>query len=459
MNKMNKVYDCFIFYNEISLLKYRVEVLKDVVDYFVLVEATRSHVGKPKPLFFQENQHLFKENIIHVVIDDLIENANIENRQQWENETRQRNGILHGLKGIQDNDIIISGDLDEIPDPRTLKYLKNLKGIYNLEQDLYYCNIQHRVVEKWNYCKIMDYYSFCKSGLTFEQIRYTQAEPIPRGGWHLSYFGTPEFIANKIKNFIHQEFNEEKYTDCKKIQDRINNGKDLFDRNNIVIEKVEITTNEYPIYKWYLLQPSGNPLRDYYNNRKTIVSDINEHLETLYTYALECESIFETGVRTVVSSYAFAYALSQNNKTKKSLILNDIVECDTSEISDLCKINNIELKCMWCNNLNLTFTNNVDLTFIDTWHVYGQLKRELNHFKDITNKYIILHDTTVDRVYGESIRLNRDIPLESKQSGIPFEEICQGLGRAVDEFLKSNDDWVIIEEFTHNNGLTILGKR
>lgn len=33
-------------------------------------------------------------------------------------------------------------------------------------------------------------------------------------------------------------------------------------------------------------------------------SDINEHLPTLYEYANKCDSVFETGVRGVVSTYA-----------------------------------------------------------------------------------------------------------------------------------------------------------
>ena len=36
--------------------------------------------------------------------------------------------------------------------------------------------------------------------------------------------------------------------------------------------------------------------------------DIYEHLPTLYKYAKECSKIAEFGVRTVCSSYAFAYA-------------------------------------------------------------------------------------------------------------------------------------------------------
>ena len=39
------VYDCFSFYNELDLLEIRLNVLKDVVDRFVLVEATQTHTG------------------------------------------------------------------------------------------------------------------------------------------------------------------------------------------------------------------------------------------------------------------------------------------------------------------------------------------------------------------------------------------------------------------------------
>ncbi len=49
-----KVYDCFTFYNEFELLELRLRALWDVVDYFVLVEADRTHTNKPKPFYFYE---------------------------------------------------------------------------------------------------------------------------------------------------------------------------------------------------------------------------------------------------------------------------------------------------------------------------------------------------------------------------------------------------------------------
>ena len=86
------------------------------------------------------------------------------------------------------------------------------------------------------------------------------------------------------------------------------------------------------------------------------------------------------------------------------------------------------------NDLELDITDNVDLTFIDTWHVYGQLKRELNKFSKITNKYIIMHDTTVDEIYGETIRMGWNAEEQSIESGIPVEEINKGLWPAIEDF-------------------------
>ena len=186
-------------------------------------------------------------------------------------------------------------------------------------------------------------------------------------------------------------------------------------------------------------------------------SDIMEHLPTLYNYAKECDSVFETGVRGCVSSWAFLYGLLQNN-TQKRLFLNDISECNIRELLEVSKQFNINVTYEWKNNLLLTFNENYDITFIDTWHVYGQLKRELDKFSKITNKYIILHDTTVDEVYGETIRVGWNAENQSKESGIPVEEITKGLGPAVSEFLQNNSDWYLKEKYTNNNGLTILAK-
>ena len=189
-------------------------------------------------------------------------------------------------------------------------------------------------------------------------------------------------------------------------------------------------------------------------------SDINEHLPILFKYASQCESVLELGVRGVISSWALAFGLLNNNKPNMYLFLNDLEECDIKDIYNASKLTDLCIKFKWINDLELTVDRNFDLVFIDTWHVYGQLKRELNKFGKITNKYIIMHDTTIDEWEGETVRSWRTMnPQEqSLNTGIPIEEIIKGLWPAITEYLEENPDWKLKERYTNNNGLTILQK-
>jgi hypothetical protein len=197
-------------------------------------------------------------------------------------------------------------------------------------------------------------------------------------------------------------------------------------------------------------------VKQHYTNLCNTPSDINEHLPTLFEYAKKCESVIELGVRGCISSWAFIHGLLNNNKDTKSILLNDINECDVKPLLEIAKYTDIDIKCEWKNDLDLNITKNVDLTFIDTWHVYGQLKRELEYWNSSVKKYIILHDTTVDEWEGESIRMRDNIQAQSINTGFPINEITRGLWPAIEEFLQTNQDWVLHERYTNNNGLTIL---
>jgi hypothetical protein len=191
----------------------------------------------------------------------------------------------------------------------------------------------------------------------------------------------------------------------------------------------------------------------YYNMCQNY-SNIHEHLPTLKKYADECNSIIQLGYDQGNAIWAFIRAIRNNNK----LLLVDNNPKYILDILDITNKLNLNFSYKWSNYLELEVDETFDLTFIDTWHVYGQMKRELAKFSKITNKYIIMHDTTVDEWYGESIRLGHDIIEESKKSGFPKEEIISGVWPAIIEFLTNNKEWVLHERYTNNNGLTILKK-
>jgi len=167
-------------------------------------------------------------------------------------------------------------------------------------------------------------------------------------------------------------------------------------------------------------------------NKKT---DINEHLPTLKKYAEESNTIVEMGVRSIVSTWAL---LAGNPKQMISYDIKNPSNWNASieEVYKSVEGTNINFKFIEADVLNIKI-DNTDLLFIDTYHVYEQLKRELELHADKVNKYIILHDTTLFGEKGESYGR-------------------KGLWPAVEEFLEINPNWKIKERFTNNNGLTVL---
>ena len=251
-----KIVDCFTFYNEFELLTYRLNVLYEVVDWFVIVEATHTHTGHEKMLYYEENKSMFSkfaDKIIHVVVRNFpykYPNVNCEKGEQWVNERFQRDRIDDGISRIKldKHDVITITDLDEIPDPRLLSTIKENRlmfGIYSLEMDMYYYNLNCRVTgEIWRHPKIITYKAYCELNEPCSQLRFYNCDALASGGWHLSYFGSPDQIQNKIMNFSHQEFNQRQFTDINKIRDRVENGVDLYGRDNPIVH-TPICDNSY----------------------------------------------------------------------------------------------------------------------------------------------------------------------------------------------------------------------
>lgn len=245
-----KIVDCFTFYNELDMLKFRLEYLYNTVDYFVLVEATVTHVGNPKPLFFEENKSMFSkylDKIIHVVVDDMPKPPVLRllkiNNVNWARENHQRKCIRRGIErlSLQDDDLIIISDLDEIPNKSVLKTNK-IDTLYSLVQDLYYYNLTLKQKNKWNQSKICDYKTYKYYNSDAQVIRMIQTSNlIENGGWHFSYFGNIDFIVNKIRNFCHSDWFETLSHD--EIKNKIESGKFLLDSHLTELIRIPIEEN------------------------------------------------------------------------------------------------------------------------------------------------------------------------------------------------------------------------
>jgi beta-1,4-mannosyl-glycoprotein beta-1,4-N-acetylglucosaminyltransferase len=270
-----KIIDSFIFYNEIDLLYYRLSILDEYVDKFILVESTHTFTGDEKPLFYLENKakfNKFNDKIIHIIVTDFPykkPNINYESQQQWENEYYQRNCIKRGLDQLinenylNDEDIILTSDVDEIPNPNILINAKNNTlnfdntTLNRLALDMYYYNLYYRIGEgsNWHGVKLFTYNAYKKINLTFQQMRiweWSNYVPIINdGGWHLSYFGDINFIIKKIVSYSHQEYNNENYLEKNQLIEKIKNGINLLNNTSLVYIPIEDNTNlpyKYDVY-------------------------------------------------------------------------------------------------------------------------------------------------------------------------------------------------------------------
>ena len=207
-----QIYDCFLFYNELEILTIRLHELYDHVDKFVLVESEETFRGNQKPLYYQENKHLFEkfaDKIIHVVVEGHYEAKNKETLwAAWEREFYQRDQIMRGLNAANEKDIIMICDVDEIVRSSTILEIQNMIDLVPPRQFKcivsmltyygYYFNRFDATQTPW-FGPVAVYYENLKkySPCHFRKLR-NRGFPLKNAGWHLSYMGGFERVVNKI---------------------------------------------------------------------------------------------------------------------------------------------------------------------------------------------------------------------------------------------------------------------
>lgn len=223
-----KVYDTFLFYNELDLLELRLNELNDVVDKFVLVESDVTFTGKPKPFYYEQNKGRFakfQDKIIHVKLENIPPTDS-----PWKMEEYQRNAIFQALQECSINDIILLSDVDEIPNVEAIRNFDKTKGISKLQQRMTYYYFNCIADNMWWGAKIGTWKDM--RSLPANDVRaITEAPVIENGGWHFSYVGNMDYIVDKIGAFSHQEYNTEYIKNRDRIADKIAKGEDLFGRN------------------------------------------------------------------------------------------------------------------------------------------------------------------------------------------------------------------------------------
>jgi len=251
-----------MYFDEDLILEIRLNTLNQVVDKFIICEATRDHSGIKKDLKFDIDKFSnFKEKIEYIIVEDIPLNVKSKKKNWHENHIRdqfQRNAIQRGLKNCNPEDWIMISDIDEIPDPKKIKEfdIKNKYACFLQKNYQSKINLLNASNSFWPGTKVCQKKNL-KSPQWLRNIKtkkkpfwkiFSEKQPqlIDNAGWHFSFLKTPDSIVKKIKSYAHQEFNKSEFTNIDKIKNKISKGLDLFERDikyNIV--ELDDTFPEY----------------------------------------------------------------------------------------------------------------------------------------------------------------------------------------------------------------------
>eukprot|EP00941_MAST-03F_sp_MAST-3F-sp1_P004795 g4795.t1 len=228
------------------MLELHLSELFQVVDFFVIAEATTTFQGKRKSFHLQSEiaknpsrwgRFLSKLRIVSV--DDMP--SQCSSKDAWPCEYHQRNSLLRGMPDLRDKDIVIVSDVDEILRPSVVNWLQNcdIPLPVQMNTSFYYYSLRWKKQMSWGHPIVASGHqiqnlsvqgirqNIVKKGGEWERLSVSQ---VSQAGWHFSYFMTTDEIIQKLHSFSHVEYRQGKWDDAVRIKNAVLNGMDLLER-------------------------------------------------------------------------------------------------------------------------------------------------------------------------------------------------------------------------------------
>jgi beta-1,4-mannosyl-glycoprotein beta-1,4-N-acetylglucosaminyltransferase len=199
------IVDCFTLGWELDLLECRLIELDDVVQHFVISEASLTFQGNPKPLHYAEHRERFApwaDKITYLAV-------NLPNDNPWQREYAQRNAMNAVLATFPDDATIMISDVDEIPFPATLHSAPTDQP-WVIDYTTYSMAVDWQLPYEMQCTVVAPNWQARKWGLA-EMRRQRLNVPRRPGGWHFTWLGGAEMIAAKAAAFSHTESSVQDY--------------------------------------------------------------------------------------------------------------------------------------------------------------------------------------------------------------------------------------------------------
>ena len=289
MKNKPKLFDVFLFLNELDLLDLRLKTLYPIVDFFIITEINETFSGKPKSLIFEKNRKRYKEYDKKIIYNPITKKDLLElQKEYWSDyvsdlkksisykhkgkppkylkkslrrEISHRDAAILGFfKLASDEDLILLSDLDEIPNPKTIsKAIKkkfDCPHYFKMDWFLYWIN--NKVSNPWFGTVLFRFKNL--KGNSLDNLRFASPKEqdvpgpiINNGGWHFSYLGGYEAIIYKLKSHPFQGYKVQfaimlDKLKIRRIKNTVKKNNDMFfQKRNLSIVDIDDSFPEYMI--------------------------------------------------------------------------------------------------------------------------------------------------------------------------------------------------------------------
>ena len=251
-----RIYEGFLFNDEVDMLEIHMRELARTVDYFIIVESELTFTNHEKRLVFADVRHKFadmEDQIIYILMN-TSRDAN-----PWVNENAQRQAIfqagLHSEKApVREGDIVIVTDIDEIVRPSILQALKMCTGYdgrrIRFFMDLYYYAFTSRNTKR-DFWEHPDATIYSASNEPDAQEMRNGGDQrfsliIRNAGWHCSWcFATLQRFRTKLTSYSHNDLSTAQFHSKEHIVNVVRHSLDVYNRNQ-PFEFVE--AEDIPLY-------------------------------------------------------------------------------------------------------------------------------------------------------------------------------------------------------------------
>ena len=204
------IYDIFTYNNEKEILDIHLNVLKNHVDQFIVVEFDKTFSGKDKPYYFKLKEYedfpiryvTFDESHYEKYRELAELSPNTSGANHWKREFMQKESLKDALIGLEDDDIIYIGDVDEIW--QKSPFIEKVTKPSKLKLKVYSYWLNNRSSEEFwgtlftRYKWIKDK---CLNHLRSDKGLRTDKE----WGWHFTSMGGYEEVKRKLEDSYTRE--------------------------------------------------------------------------------------------------------------------------------------------------------------------------------------------------------------------------------------------------------------